>query len=1743
MKKRKWYTKFLAIFLVVITVIGILPMQTFATEYQNYKTLTTVDSDDDSELIIKEEIVEERTLNSKTYLLEDGTYCSLTATNPIHTYEDGEWNDIQTASEQPETINEAMDVLSLAQVIPTNASVDDGFVDSAPEDSIDIWGITQIDKMNFTVTNGQFTFSKKSAGILKLNMSSNNLYNKTEITVNADIRLSCSNTERTENIMLRPIYTEWTPDTLSPTIMTRNANNPILDYNSVDISGRYVWDITSEYIKWETGAKANNGLLLTIGTSTTTIYNGILRRQYRVIDDNDLGFTYHDIDMGRAGTLYINDYTNVPYLVRDELAIDGNILPVFVTRFINTSVENDSFGAGGRWNYESKLSKNSDTYIWDMFNGSSARFQRGVPIETDDAGREKWIEYQYNAQGYTLWIDTTKSRDYDYSNNRIVDESGNIYTFNYYGFVSSVISGANENDVLTITYSGETISSITDGVGRKYSFTYASINNRSVVTKISVYTVDGDSEALNEITFENEIINNKERLTKAIYADGKSVEYAYDSIGRLTGIKNIDGNLLELNYAVSASEIGQNISPVFAHRLSGYTKKCLDETGEYVTEYTVNINAENSYHRIFEQTNSQDIVVFSETLQFNRNLDLLYMTNSAGDCFYADYDDSHTLLSLVIPDYDNANLLLNSDMEETQWGLEIPEDWFPLSSDDEDFYRSPYRENTTNKYVQFSSTMSKALVLEQDVAITNGHKGDKFVVSSWGLGEATIPKEDHFWGVRILAKNANGELVQIHQMAFDTSLWGVEQERFTAFSLPFDTSLITVQLVSSKQNKKLGFDDVCLYKADYAYVAAVDDAQSESNCTCENCEHPLCTCVCKTEESCECVSCKIKTTTANDSHGNIAETKTTNGLTELVTKNEYTSNGNYLSKYVDENKVSTSYEYSLTNGLLLSKTLANGSVISYNYDAIGLLTSVSQDVTNVLTGDVVSMNTSYSYENDKIKSITHNGFSYTYDYDVYGNVKSINVGDTKLVSYEYNDDYYNNINKITYANGEEIIYSYDNKDNVIGIKFKGDSEWRYTYTYDEYNQLKSFTDNISNRITTYNKTIDGIKYEEVVETIGENSRIIYGITENNNGEYTQSVFGKDYSIKTETQYDSSTGNTLSKKTAGTVIFGEDGNIENVCTKDAFERITSDYMTMYTNSGNINERTNTSLSLNNEYTYKNASDTQTTRLIETVTSTVYFENESSKEVLRRVSLKYDYDDAGRITMISAENDSDGSKNYCPVHLYKYDEAGQIIVEWNDFTGMAYAYAYDAGGNITVKKIYENPEFDETNNEFDLGEVTDTITYEYDSVWKDKLISYAGKAINYDALGNPLNYTATTFNNQESDMALEWDGRLLVSATAVDGSNRYEYKYDANGLRTEKTLFESESISEEQSDGSIKTTDVFVPKMKFEYIWSNETLSGYRITSYDIVTDDNGNNVLDDEGNIVIEINNDSTFIVNMLYNEDGEALGVNCHSELEGVNKSLTFLFVKDAQGNVVSISALEGGYFFNLSYDSFGNPSLEVTGSEVDKIQQSIADAKTQLEKTLLQISGALGIALVTGITFMCVPTTYRGYMYDMETGLYYCQSRYYSPAWGRFINADDTSLLELTTGNIHGANLFAYCGNDPINDIDPNGYLSVKAAGYIIDGVLLAINIASSAIALKASIKAIRIISKEFVRLTKKKIVNMLRPLLGTISKAVIGFAVPALQSVAAYAVDLFFDMSFGYAIALAIYKYVPASRRVLTR
>ncbi len=66
-------------------------------------------------------------------------------------------------------------------------------------------------------------------------------------------------------------------------------------------------------------------------------------------------------------------------------------------------------------------------------------------------------------------------------------------------------------------------------------------------------------------------------------------------------------------------------------------------------------------------------------------------------------------------------------------------------------------------------------------------------------------------------------------------------------------------------------------------------------------------------------------------------------------------------------------------------------------------------------------------------------------------------------------------------------------------------------------------------------------------------------------------------------------------------------------------------------------------------------------------------------------------------------------------------------------------------------------------------------------------------------------------------------------------------------------------------------------------------------------------------------------------------------------------------------------------------------------------------------------------------PFRYRGYYYDEEIKLYYLQSRYYDAGVGRFISEDpiETDGLDML---ILKWNSFAYCENEPIRRIDPNG-------------------------------------------------------------------------------------------------------------
>ena len=68
---------------------------------------------------------------------------------------------------------------------------------------------------------------------------------------------------------------------------------------------------------------------------------------------------------------------------------------------------------------------------------------------------------------------------------------------------------------------------------------------------------------------------------------------------------------------------------------------------------------------------------------------------------------------------------------------------------------------------------------------------------------------------------------------------------------------------------------------------------------------------------------------------------------------------------------------------------------------------------------------------------------------------------------------------------------------------------------------------------------------------------------------------------------------------------------------------------------------------------------------------------------------------------------------------------------------------------------------------------------------------------------------------------------------------------------------------------------------------------------------------------------------------------------------------------------------------------------------------------------------------------------------MYYLQSRYYNPTWGRFISADS---LVVIGREVLGCNLFAYCLNNPVNYVDDTGnfpWLILGLAVFAIAGFI----------------------------------------------------------------------------------------------
>ena len=154
---------------------------------------------------------------------------------------------------------------------------------------------------------------------------------------------------------------------------------------------------------------------------------------------------------------------------------------------------------------------------------------------------------------------------------------------------------------------------------------------------------------------------------------------------------------------------------------------------------------------------------------------------------------------------------------------------------------------------------------------------------------------------------------------------------------------------------------------------------------------------------------------------------------------------------------------------------------------------------------------------------------------------------------------------------------------------------------------------------------------------------------------------------------------------------------------------------------------------------------------------------------------------------------------------------------------------------------------------------------------------------------------------------------------------------------------------------------------------------------------GNRIIKEQVDTVNDINNTS-YTLYYMYDECGDVVGF--------IYNEAYYYYQKNLQGDIIRIVNVEGNVVVEYNYDAWGN-LLTTTGS---------------LASTIGRYN----------------PFRYRSYYYDVETGWYYLQSRYYDPTIGRFINAD--SLIG-ANGDIIGYNMFAYCNNNPVMGSDPSGH------------------------------------------------------------------------------------------------------------
>ncbi len=456
-----------------------------------------------------------------------------------------------------------------------------------------------------------------------------------------------------------------------------------------------------------------------------------------------------------------------------------------------------------------------------------------------------------------------------------------------------------------------------------------------------------------------------------------------------------------------------------------------------------------------------------------------------------------------------------------------------------------------------------------------------------------------------------------------------------------------------------------------------------------------------------------------------------------------------------------------------------------------------------------------------------------------------------------------------------------------------------------------------------------------------------------------------------------------------------------------------------------------------------------------------------------TISYNYDMFDKLSRIVKEDgtydlkyDSSGNlvkiKSDDMVKEYIYDLSKRLIEYKNNDFGIIYNYDKNNNDNLLSKTYYINSESNIISNEYNadssLHKATinnDEIVYEYDKLGRivsSKLNNVVNESFEYLKYGNRNTLFIEKYNNIIGQYEYKYDKLNNITHIYVDGilKNEYfyneyselikefdyrtnkkikyyydnsgniirkrifplnddnvletiEYTYGDNNWKDKMTKYNNDNITYDLSGNVVSIGNNISLSWKngkelSNYTSNNDTIN-YKYDNDGLRISKEVNNVITNyylEGKKIIyeEKNNNIIFYI---YDDTDEIIGFKYNNNI--------YYYVKNGQEDVIGITDSNSNLIAKYVYDSWGKV-LEVLDSN-DQI-----------------ITNSSHIALIN-------PFRFKSYYYDAETELYYLNTRYYNPKWGRFISADTNMAV---SNNIKGANLFSYALNNPINYEDKNG-------------------------------------------------------------------------------------------------------------